>query len=57
MPIRTSIYNPISTTIPKRDGYRFIGWKSGNKMYYPADTYQEDVGATLVAIWEKEING
>ena len=56
VPIRTSIYNPISSTIPKKDGYKFVGWeKSGGLVkYQPGDTYKENVGTTLYAIWEKE---
>lgn len=56
VPIRTSIYNPISSTIPKRDGYKFMGWGSKNGVinYQPGDTYFENIGTTLYAIWEKE---
>ena len=56
IPIRTSIYSPISGTIPKRDGYKFIGWekKGGIIEYKPLDTYVENVGTTLYAVWEKE---
>ena len=56
VPVRTTIYNPISSTIPKRDGYKFIGWekKGGTIKYLPGDTYRESVGTTLLAIWEKE---
>ena len=54
VPVRTSIYSPITSTIPKRNGYKFIGWKSGLKTYYAGDTYDENVGVTLTAIWEKE---
>lgn len=56
VPIRTSIYNPISNMIPKRDGYKFLYWeKSGGGMKYNSgDTYRENVGTTLYAVWEKE---
>ncbi len=54
VPIRTSIYNPISGTIPKRDGYKFTGWKDDTRVYKPGDTYDKDVGVTLTALWEKE---
>ena len=54
VPIRTSIYNPISETIPTRIGYKFIGWENGNIKYNPGDTYKENIGITLTAIWEKE---
>ena len=55
VPIRTSIYSPISSVIPKRDGYKFMGWENGNGMikYNSGDTYKENVGTTLYAIWEK----
>lgn len=55
IPVRTSIYNPISSTIPKRDGYEFIGWetKDGKKKYYPGETYEENIGTTLYARWDK----
>ena len=55
VPIKTSIYNPITSTIPKKEGYRFIGWKTkdGVIKYYPGDTYKEKIGTTLYAIWEK----
>ena len=56
VPIRTSVYNPISSTIPKRDGYKFLGWekKGGIMEYNPGDTYKESIGTTLYAMWEKE---
>ncbi len=56
IPIRTSIYSPISGTIPTRDGYKFVGWekKGGTITYKPLDTYVESVGTTLYAMWEKE---
>ena len=56
VPIRTNIYNPISSTIPKKDGYKFMGWqkKNNSKTYQPLDTYLESVGTTLYAVWEKE---
>ena len=56
VPIRTSIYNPITSTIPKKDGYMFIGWETKDKKikYYPGESYNEKMGTTLYAIWEKE---
>ena len=59
IPFRTSIYSPISSTIPKRDGYIFLGWSTvvnGMVKYHPGDTYQEKKGGTLYAIWEKKTN-
>ena len=54
VPVRTSIYSPISSIIPKRDGYRFLGWEYNGKRYNPSDTFNGNVGTTLKAIWEKE---
>ena len=54
VPIRSSIYNPISTTIPKRDGFKFLGWDKNGIRYNPGDTYNGNIGTTLKAIWEKE---
>ena len=56
VPIRTSIYNPISSTVPVREGYKFIGWekKGGTIKYNPGDTFIENIGTTLYAVWEKE---
>ena len=53
--VRTSIYNPITSDIPIRNGYNFLGWetKDGLIKYYPGETYQEKIGTTLYAIWEK----
>lgn len=55
VPVRTSIYNPISSTIPKKEGYIFSGWGSSDGVikYYPGDTYKENIGETLYAIWYK----
>ena len=56
VPVRTSIYSPISSTIPVKEGYKFVGWekKNGKKVYQPLDTFNENVGTTLLAVWEKE---
>ena len=56
VPIRSSIYNPISTVVPKKDGYKFVGWetKDGLVKYNPGDTFKENIGTTLYALWEKE---
>ena len=55
VPIRTSIYNPITSDIPEREGYNFLGWETKNGLikYYSGDTYKENSGTTLYAIWEK----
>ena len=56
VPVRTNIYSPISSTIPVKEGYKFMGWekKNATRRYQPLDTYLESVGTTLVAVWEKE---
>lgn len=55
IPFRTSINEPISTMIPEREGYKFIGWqrKNGEIIYQPGDNYGDKIGTTLYAIWEK----
>ncbi len=55
VPIRSSIYSPITSIIPKKDGYKFIGWETKDKTirYYPGDSYNEKIGTTLYAIWDK----
>ena len=55
VPIRSSIYSPISLTIPKKEGYRFVGWekKGREELYMPGDTYNENIGTTLYAVWKK----
>ena len=56
VPVRTNINSPISSTIPTRDGYKFLGWekKGTGKRYQAMDTYKESIGTTLYAVWEKE---
>lgn len=59
VPFRTSIYEPISSTIPKKEGYIFLGWSTsfnGEVKYISGDTYKEEKGGTLYAIWEKMTN-
>ena len=55
VPIKTSIYDSISSTIPQKDGYKFVGWEKNGGMikYNPGDTYRESVGTTLYAVWDK----
>ena len=56
IPLRTSIYSPISMVIPKREGYEFLGWSTrfnGQVKYYGGDTYKEEKGGTLYAVWKK----
>lgn len=57
IPLRTSIYSPISSAIPRKDGYKFLGWSTsfnGEVKYLPGDTFKEIKGVTIYAIWEKE---
>lgn len=56
IPSKTSIYSPISTITPQRSGYTFLGWSTsynGIVEYHEGDTYKENKGKTLYAIWEK----
>lgn len=56
VPIRTNVNSPISSTIPKKEGYKFLGWekKNATRRYQAQDTYLETIGTTLYAVWEKE---
>lgn len=54
-PARTSIHEPITSIIPERDNYYFLGWsteKNGDVNYNPGDTYRSEKGMTLYAIWK-----
>ena len=54
-PSKTSIYNYITTSIPKRDGYTFLGWSSsseGKVEYESGSAYKEKRGKTLYAVWK-----
>lgn len=56
-PFRTNIQEPITSVIPKKENYTFLGWSSienGDVEYKSGDTYQETVGRTLYAVWKKE---
>lgn len=55
-PFRTNIQEPISTIIPKKENYIFLGWSSsenGSVTYTPGASYKENVGRTLYAVWKK----
>ena len=55
-PFRTNILEPITSVIPKKKNYTFLGWSSsenGGVEYKAGDTYQETVGRTLYAVWKK----
>ena len=45
----------LSSTVPTRDGYTFLGWATTNNAtsatYQPGDTYSTNAEATLYAVW------
>ena len=46
----------LSSTIPARFGYKFLGWGSANSTsasYYPGRTYKINASVTLYAVWEE----
>lgn len=54
-PFRTNIQEPISTVIPEKENYVFLGWSSqenGDIEYQPGSTYKESIGKTLYAVWK-----
>ena len=54
-PLKTSIQEPITSVIPEREGYYFLGWsteKNGSITYNPGSTYQGEKGITLYAVWK-----
>ena len=56
IPVRTSINDAISSIIPEKEGYEFLGWGSnGEVKYHSGDSYSEKRGQTLYAIWQKQI--
>ena len=50
----------ISTTIPTRKGYKFLGWTDTKTavtaQFQPGDPFTEDTDVTLYALWEKLID-
>lgn len=55
-PLRTSIQEPITSVIPERENYYFLGWsteKDGSIVYNPGSTYQGEKGLMLYAVWKK----
>jgi len=55
-PFRTNIQEPITTIIPKKENYSFLGWSTtegGSVEYKAGDTYIENVGRTLYAVWKQ----
>ena len=56
---QTKVYGSnltISSTIPTRDGYSFLGWSTSSEAtsvdYKPGDSYSSDDNITLYAVWE-----
>ena len=47
----------LSSEIPIREGYNFIGWNTSSNAteaeYMPGDIYKENASVTLYAVWEK----
>ena len=47
----------LSSTIPTKDGYTFLGWSTDENStvpeYFPGDIYSENKGLTLYAVWEE----
>ena len=43
----------ISSIVPTKNGYKFNGWKSGNKTYNPGDKYTSNNALNLTAQWVK----
>ena len=55
-PFRTNIQEPITTIIPYKKNYSFLGWsttENGSVEYKSGDTYHENIGRTLYAVWKK----
>ncbi len=56
VPIRTPLFSPITSFIPEKNGYEFLGWsskKDGEVEYLSNTSYHEDKGKTLYAVWKK----
>ncbi len=49
----------LSTQIPIRDGFTFLGWSTDSSAtvpeYLPGDTYSENSDVTLFAVWEEVV--
>lgn len=47
----------LSTTVPARTGYRFLGWATSAEateaVYQPSASYTQNNGLSLYAVWEK----
>lgn len=48
----------ISTTVPTREGFSFMGWSESSsaleKQFTPGEIYKENRSLTLYAVWKKE---
>ena len=48
----------LSSTVPTRSGYIFLGWIASNTSslhrYMPGESYTDDASLDLVAVWQKE---
>lgn len=49
--------NYITLKTPKKQGYNFLYWRYGNKIYYPGDKIKLDGKTKLEAVWEKVSQG
>lgn len=38
---------------PARDEYKFVGWKQGDKVYFPGTIYTIETDTIFIALWEK----
>ncbi len=53
--LKTSIYEPITSYIPTKEGYEFIGWGTDNEVLYKTnDVYKESKGMTLYPIFQEK---
>ena len=47
----------LSTAVPRRSGYNFLGWSTGRydtePMYRPGDRFTENADLVLYAVWER----
>jgi len=57
---QTKTYNEsltLSSTIPTRTGYTFLGWSTSSTAtspsYYPGETYSSNAGKTFYAVWKQ----
>ena len=56
IPNSNILLNKVSSIIPEKDGYTFMGWSrtiDGEVVYQSGADYNETMGTTLYAIWQK----